>query len=470
MDRLAHISNASNPKRYLTNIRDASQKIWFRLDLSWRWAIGGVLAVRLLYGLWSLVILFISPLAVQNLILNGEKVVSVFDLHSSQGHLYERTVNGQTLTFRPAGQDELIDVQTGTKWNVSSGQATTGKLAGRYLSPATTQVEEVFPYHGVKPEPADWLAVWQRFDTTWFQKIAEDGYAATDGSTAFFPLYPLLIRLVALLVGNSLVAALLISTFALLAALFLFHKTAIEYADVESANLAFIYLLIFPAAFFLLAGYTESTFLALALASFLFARRRRWLVAAIFGWLAALTRGTGILLVIPLAYMWWNQGTKRRLQDAIFALLTPSGAATYLLISNLGTLKSYQTAWHASLVFPWEHFTELGRLIANHLVTPTDILNLIVALLFGCICIFVWLKITPELGLYAASMFLIPLFGLNPGQPFVSMSRYVLVIFPAFILLGKWGKNAWVNRLILYPSFLAALFFSAQFWMWGWVG
>jgi hypothetical protein len=54
-------------------------------------------------------------------------------------------------------------------------------------------------------------------------------------------------------------------------------------------------------------------------------------------------------------------------------------------------------------------------------------------------------------------------------QPLVSMSRYVLVLFPLFCLLAQWGEKPWVNRIIVYASFLAALYFSAQFFSWGWV-
>ncbi len=454
----------------LSRIIAALRKFWNRLGPSWQWAIGGVVLARLLYGLWSLAILFLSPLAVQNLTLRGEPVVSIFDLQTSQRYLYNRAIAGQVLTFQAAKPEGLIDRQTGSQWDISNGQAVAGSLAGERLSPSATSVEEVFPYHGVKAYSSGWLAIWQRFDTTWFQKIAERGYAPDDNSTAYFPLYPSLIRLVAILVGDTLPAALIVDTLALLAALFLFHKISVEYSDAESAKRSFLYLLVFPVAFFLLAGYTEATYLAFVLASFLFARKKRWLLASLFGWLAALTRGTGVLLFIPLLYMWWKQGKSRRWQDALAVLLIPSGAAAYLLLTGLGTFRSYQAHWQLNLAFPWEHFAELGRLIANHLATPTDILNLAITLLFGCSCIVIWFKLPRELGLYAVLMFLLPLFGLHTGQPFASMARYVLVIFPVFILWGKWGKNAWINRLILYPSFASALFFSAQFWMWGWVG
>ncbi len=54
-------------------------------------------------------------------------------------------------------------------------------------------------------------------------------------------------------------------------------------------------------------------------------------------------------------------------------------------------------------------------------------------------------------------------------QPLLSVPRYVLAIFPAFIVLGQAGKNQWANRLILYLSWLGLLYFCGQFVIWGWV-
>ena len=54
-------------------------------------------------------------------------------------------------------------------------------------------------------------------------------------------------------------------------------------------------------------------------------------------------------------------------------------------------------------------------------------------------------------------------------QPLVSMSRYVLVLFPAFMIWGRWGRNPRIQRLIIYSSVALLLYLSGQFAMWGWV-
>src|SRR5450755_1049640 len=70
-----------------------------------------------------------------------------------------------------------------------------------------------------------WLEPWYRWDTGWFIHIAYDGYQSNDGSIAFAPLYPVLIRLTAPLVGGDyLVAALFISNLCCLLAMILLYK------------------------------------------------------------------------------------------------------------------------------------------------------------------------------------------------------------------------------------------------------
>ena len=51
------------------------------------------------------------------------------------------------------------------------------------------------------PQGARWIAPWEREDALWYEKIAALRLCATEGTTAFFPLLPLLMRLVSVLTG-----------------------------------------------------------------------------------------------------------------------------------------------------------------------------------------------------------------------------------------------------------------------------
>jgi len=72
-------------------------------------------------------------------------------------------------------------------------------------------------------------------------------------------------------------------------------------------------------------------------------------------------------------------------------------------------------------------------------------------------------------GLYSLMLLLFMLLPRSELKPLYSFSRYTMVYFPTFMILGEVGRRPWPNRLILYPSFLLYLYFSGQFFMWGWV-
>src|SRR6185503_20657850 len=51
------------------------------------------------------------------------------------------------------------------------------------------------------------LDVWARWDSEWFIKIAQHGYDVAEGAPAFFPLYPVLLAVVAAALGGHYVLA-----------------------------------------------------------------------------------------------------------------------------------------------------------------------------------------------------------------------------------------------------------------------
>ncbi len=462
----------------------------FLSDKAVRWSLGVYLVARIALSAWAFVVALLFPVVLHNLDLFGAPTLAAFDLASGERSAYSREVDGAALAFRAGDSGFVNDVQTGSAWSLRDGRAVSGKYAGRALSASPYSVEDVFPYRGVTAETNVFLSTWQRFDTNWYLKIAQRGYSGDDGSTVYFPLYPLLIRIVGALVGNSLFAALLISNVSLVGALVFLYRLSGALFGAASARRAVAYWLLFPTAFFMLAAYTESLFLLLALAVFDFARRDKWLLAALFGALAALTRLQGALLIVPLAYLWWRQskgageqgsgGKPRNTQHATRntyhasriapLLLIPLATAAFLAFTNLSLLSSYVGELHARFVLPWDNLAASIALLADGRASFIDALNLLTTLGFGAMIVAVWRALPREYGLYALAMYLAPLFRMTTTQPLVSMDRYALAIFPVFMLWGARGKNAWINRAVVYLSFPLQLFLSAQFVLWGWVG
>jgi hypothetical protein len=444
-----------------------------------RWAVGTFLVGRIAFSAWAMIVVLLNLFLVSNLTLFGAPVVAVFDLRTSERAVFARVLDGRELFFRPASPN-IVDAQTNSVWDLN-GSAISGTLAGSQLQASHYPLEDIFPYRGVKASSNVLLAIWQRFDTNWYLKIAERGYAADDGSTVYFPLYPLLIRVVGTVLGDNLLAALLISNAALLGVFYLLYQTASVFADPRRA---LVYLLIFPTSFFLFAAYTESLFLLFSLASLREGTRANWGRAGIWGALAALTRLQGVLLIVPLAYLYATrnhalseaEGTQHasrithHVPRGLALLLIPLATASFLLYSNLSLRGAYESQLHARFVMPWENIGAAVALLASGRASFIDALNLSATLGFGAMLVAVWRKMPREFALYALLMFLAPLFRMTTEQPLVSMMRYVIVIFPVFMLWAKWGENAWVNRAILYLSFPLLLYLSAQFVMWGWVG
>ncbi|HTX90516.1 MAG TPA: mannosyltransferase family protein [Anaerolineales bacterium] len=350
------------------------------------------------------------------------------------------------------------------------------------------EVRRVFPndpagitmtmYKGVPVETDPWLEPWQRWDTPQYQAIAARGYGAFDTALFTPPLYPLLMGATAGLFGkDSLASGLFISGLASLACLLAIHRAAgYELGDEAAAYRAALFLVIFPTAFFLSAAYSESLFLLGAILSLYSARRQRWLAAGLWGALAALTRITGPLLVVPLAFTAWQACRSREWRAWLAPLITGLGALAFPVYVWLGLGKSPLAILDAStsrggrLTFPgWNLIEAATRLLHGQLVEE-NLIELAFTILFIVLTVLIWKKLPRLYGIYAVTLMLFFLIRFGSPQPLVSMGRYVLEVFPAFLLLADWGRRPWVNRLVLYLSVLGLLFFSAQFAIWGWVG
>jgi hypothetical protein len=188
--------------------------------------------------------------------------------------------------------------------------------------------------------PFGTMPIWSHYDGEHYATAALDGYAAggeaAGASPAFFPLYPLLVRLAAELLGTPLSAdavsrvATGVSLTALPFALWFVYHITKELHGPPAARAATLALAFFPTAFFLNAAYTESMFLALSAGAVWAARvRRDLLLACLFAGLATATRNVGVFLLIPLAASWWCNRARLGTRGAFYLALAPSGLAAY---------------------------------------------------------------------------------------------------------------------------------------------
>ena len=199
-----------------------------------------------------------------------------------------------------------------------------------------------------------------RWDAVWYLRIADSGYGGSHARAAFFPLYPLLVRALATPFGGSeaalLVAAYLVALAAFLAALALLHRLVSLELGRPLARPTLLLLAVFPAAVFFGAPYAESLFLALAVGAFWTARTGRWAWAGACLAGAAATRSAGILLLVPLAMIWWS-APRRSARQLAWLALGPLGLGAYALFLGLAEgdalrFLDVQDAWSRELTVP----------------------------------------------------------------------------------------------------------------------
>jgi hypothetical protein len=82
----------------------------------------------------------------------------------------------------------------------------------------------------------------------------------------------------------------------------------------------------------------------------------------------------------------------------------------------------------------------------------------------------VWRRLPRIYSLYYLTFLGLYLIRISEIETLLSVNRYVLVLFPAFIVMGAWGRNPVLHRIILYLSWIGLLYLSGQFAIWGWAG
>jgi hypothetical protein len=251
------------------------------------------------------------------------------------------------------------------------------------------------------------LGTWIRWDACWYATIAAFGYASQAGATTFFP---------------------------------------------------------------------EALFLATSVWAFLGARRRRWEIALVAGLLAGLTRPQGLILVLPLAWeaiqavraRWAAGGRRVQPTEILMGVAVAAPALAYLgfvawTAGDVGQpYFEAHTAWGGHhLVWPWDRLAQGIAWSIEH-GRPVQALNAATWVLFVGLAIAAirllptsyWLYAFPQLALMLTQETVFPL---------MSTIRYLIVVFPCFIVLALAGRSrrfntAWVILSLVLLSFVATQF------------
>lgn len=310
------------------------------------------------------------------------------------------------------------------------------------LSAAALVANRLLPYG--PPQVLDRGTPLQGFlgwDSVHYLGIARHGYPAVavspTGNNGYFPLLPVLLRLV----GASDLAALVLGLVLGFVGLATVVGLTAAVTDTTTARQTAWAACLWPAAFYWSAPYTEALFAALAAGSLWSAWRGRGLWAAGLGLLAALTRPTGLALALPLLFL--LPGGRRR-----FLALTPLAAPLlfggYLAwhTSRAGALLSaFFGHGHLSPGRPWDAFVTAAtwaRYGDWQQLAEVPVLIVVVALVVLLGRSPRWRR--PALAT-AAALLLPPLL----AGTISSFARYAMVAFPIY----------WPLRRFALPAILA---------------
>ncbi len=320
-----------------------------------------------------------------------------------------------------------------------------------------------------------WLELWNRWDALHYLQVAQVGYAKGP-HLVVYPLFPFLIRVGTMITGDYFISALLVSTVALIAAVVLFRRLVeLDYSPLL-AQRAVWFFLIFPTAYFLQIGYTESLFLALVIGSFLAARRDCWWLAGLLGGLSAMTRANGVglfpTLAVEVCHQCFTARTWRWRWQWLWLGLIPAGYLVYLLInlhvagSMFAFLETRREIFRTSPAWPWVGIHEAINNVHRNpnqaeMVGAQELF--FVALTFAG-AVVSWFKLRPVYAMWMTVNWI----GFSSLSFIQSSPRYALSCFPLFILFALLGKSRfWIALLTAWSLLFMAMFailFARGWW------
>jgi hypothetical protein len=322
------------------------------------------------------------------------------------------------------------------------------------------------------PAFASFSGAFVHWDAAIYQNIAQYGYFSphsTANSTAFFPGFPVVLTGAHLVLRNwtlsELAVAAVAGCFAVVSLTRLGGRGAVTY------------LLAFPAAVFLLAGYTETLFLAFAIPAWNAATRGRWYRAALLAGLAGVVRPDGAFLVCALMVMALTGPRGERVLHASTVCLALTGPALYetYLWASTGMWnawsKAMQKGWDLHTVTPVQEFkttwmASFGHGYAASWAGEMQLETASLAVMVLATAVFLWKRQWPE-AVYCglAAVFL-------GTQTWATTSmRTLMILFPVYVALAQLEvRRPWLRRAYLWTFAPMAAVIGLLFLAYQWAG
>ncbi len=266
-----------------------------------------------------------------------------------------------------------------------------------------------------------WIFInpWLHRDSHYYLLIARDGYSVEAGTTAFHPLFPLTSWLAGLPFGSAGLGMLIVGTAAAIGATVMIARYVAQVHGEEWSQPAGWAFLLMPGGVIWLLLYTEAMFVAFAVATLLMLHRGEMLKAGVFGALATLTRQQGILLGLPMLWVFWTR--RRDVRGFGSMLLLPAAYAAY-------------AGYRLFVLYDVDQIMKTGQ---THLV-----LDILLGLGYIALLVVERKRLTAVEQLFCAGVIGVAICYYNGDfAPYMALPRHVVVAFPLAYLLGRWAAQ-----------------------------
>lgn len=185
----------------------------------------------------------------------------------------------------------------------------------------------------------DGLQFWTCTDSRHYLDIARDWYLSEGEwdrlvQLVFLPGYPIAVRLLSIVIPDTLAAGLTVSALCFAGAGCVFYRLLRLDLAHKDALRVLKYLCLLPGVFFFVSPMSESLFLLLCVSCIFCVRKNKWLFAGALGGLAAFTRSLGLMLAVPLFFLWVHERKRLSPLKLTAILLVPLGFGGYCLIND----------------------------------------------------------------------------------------------------------------------------------------
>jgi len=306
-----------------------------------------------------------------------------------------------------------------------------------------------------KPDSAvrmvtEMLTTW---DGLWYLAVARDGYPRQipasvtffmeEARTAFFPLYPLLVRIGdRILPGGDTLAALVINL--VLGAVFVVLVGVItrRLFGVQAAAHAMLLASVFPGSFVMSFAYADTLMVVLAAGTLLALVDQRWVIAGLLAALTTASRPNGVAIVFAVTLAAALAIQRDRKWSALWAVgLSPMGFIGFHLFlarhtgERFAWFRVQDEAWDEGLSFGWTVLSHMIATVTDPLASPTHVVTTITVItMIGALLVARRVRLPAPMLAYVAVVLILTLI----PETITARPRFLFTAFPLVIPVAVW--------------------------------